>query len=502
MNNLKYKYSVYIFLSFIIILPLAIHLSYISNYLLEGHAYRQTQTALVSYWMIKDGFRLNYLMPVIGYPWSAPLEFPIFQWLVSYLVYLTNWNLEKTGRSLSIFFYYISLIPLICIVRKYGLVAIILATVIYLSSPVELFYSRSFLIENCAVFLSISAFYIYLCKLKNNEIITIFLYLAIGSLAGLQKITTYLPVALICMFDILSQLRVYKKFKFNKLLALKFFLVLLTLIPAILWSKYSDIVKDSGYISRFLLSTVQNDWIFGNLSTRLNFLYWEKVFGYRLIILGGLIIPLCITIYLYFKKKLRVSRESILLILIGIAGPLIFGPLFYVHDYYLLASIIFLVGGFSILLADSLNGHNFYRLKYIVFILIIIFNYGIFYNKYYKKIINFSEIDIESVVISKYLSVNMRGDDVVVIMGLDWNSTIPFYSEHYALMLPAWLPSHSEVISFPEKFTGGRRIGAIVICNNELWPINIDKSDFNNLINKVNGVTKNFSSCIVKINNK
>src|SRR5690242_19652972 len=52
---------------------------------LDYYAFRQTQTALSAYWLWKDGFRLIYETPVVGFPWSIPFEFPTYQWLVALL---------------------------------------------------------------------------------------------------------------------------------------------------------------------------------------------------------------------------------------------------------------------------------------------------------------------------------------------------------------------------------------------------------------------------------
>ena len=43
---------------------------YSSQPLLEFKSFRQTQTALTVYWMLKEGWRLGYETPVLGYPWS------------------------------------------------------------------------------------------------------------------------------------------------------------------------------------------------------------------------------------------------------------------------------------------------------------------------------------------------------------------------------------------------------------------------------------------------
>ena len=43
---------------------------------LDVHSFRQTQTALTSYWFIHQGFQFAYETPVVGAPWAIPFEFP------------------------------------------------------------------------------------------------------------------------------------------------------------------------------------------------------------------------------------------------------------------------------------------------------------------------------------------------------------------------------------------------------------------------------------------
>lgn len=50
---------------------------------LPGVEYRQAQTACSAYWIkAEKDFSLAYPTPVLGKPWSIPLEFPLYQWTV------------------------------------------------------------------------------------------------------------------------------------------------------------------------------------------------------------------------------------------------------------------------------------------------------------------------------------------------------------------------------------------------------------------------------------
>src|SRR4051812_9418753 len=45
---------------------------YIDQPLIDGNAFRQTQTALTAYWLLKGGPLLAYITPVAGFPWAIP----------------------------------------------------------------------------------------------------------------------------------------------------------------------------------------------------------------------------------------------------------------------------------------------------------------------------------------------------------------------------------------------------------------------------------------------
>jgi len=80
--------------------------------LLDLHSFRQTQTALTSYWFSSSGWRLDYWTPVAGAPWSIPFEFPVYQALVAFVSDMLGSPLDKTGRLVSYFF-------LLVLMRKY-----------------------------------------------------------------------------------------------------------------------------------------------------------------------------------------------------------------------------------------------------------------------------------------------------------------------------------------------------------------------------------------------
>src|SRR4051812_18667811 len=80
---------------------LAVLLWGLSAPLADLHSFRQTQTAVSVYWMLHGGPWLDYWTPVLGAPWSAPFEFPLYQWIVAALVGATGLPIDSAGRLVS-----------------------------------------------------------------------------------------------------------------------------------------------------------------------------------------------------------------------------------------------------------------------------------------------------------------------------------------------------------------------------------------------------------------
>ena len=125
---------------------------------LIGLEFRQTQTAISSYFIqAENNFSLAYPTPVLGKPWSIPMEFPLYQWSTVWLSNATGWSLAVSARVLSALSVYATLPALGLLLGQLGVQRgrrlVVLAVV--LSSPLYIFYSRAFLIEAMALAFSV-----------------------------------------------------------------------------------------------------------------------------------------------------------------------------------------------------------------------------------------------------------------------------------------------------------------------------------------------------------
>ena len=112
-----------------------------NNTICDMHCFRQTQTAISTYYLIKEGFRINYITPVLGKPWAIPMEFPLYQWITAAFAIVSKINLDQAGRFISLLFFYSSLLPLYYLLSLFIVkrTHILVFLCLLLASPVYIF---------------------------------------------------------------------------------------------------------------------------------------------------------------------------------------------------------------------------------------------------------------------------------------------------------------------------------------------------------------------------
>jgi hypothetical protein len=128
----------------------------INNGINDLHGFRQSQTALTAYWLDREPHGLAYVTPVLGYPWSVPFEFPVYQWIVVLLM-KAGVPLVIGGRLVSFAAFVACLVPLKVMARDFNVPnrAFLFIAAIYLACPFYIFWSRTFMIETTALLFSL-----------------------------------------------------------------------------------------------------------------------------------------------------------------------------------------------------------------------------------------------------------------------------------------------------------------------------------------------------------
>jgi len=450
-----------------------------NNTITDSHAFRQTQTAITTYYMVKQPFKLAYETPVLGPPWSIPMEFPLYQWIVATLVKTFGFALDQTGRFVSACFYLLTLIPVYFLlgtlrVRPIHRLAVLS---LLLVSPFYIFWSRTFMIETCGLFLSTA----YLaCTLrwleKRNLKWLLVLSVFCGTLGALVKITTFLPFALLAGLFVI---RDYLSFPLRMPNAKKLFISVITasiivgipFLTAIAWAKYADSLKEMNALGRFLTSKSLDAWNFGTFEQKTSAQVWwtiieriPELFSTRMVfwVFACLAIPALLATYH------RRWKQTFACCLLFFLAPAIMTNLHFVHNYYMVANGAFLIMAVGLLLIAILERPKSAIFGIVLFGIVIsggiIGNQTTFLPVQRKNANNFMPLAIQ-------IRDKTPPDAVNIYVGFDWDPMIPYYSERRSLMIPEWAALNLGVQDVRNALLSvkNERIGSVFISRPSRW---------------------------------
>lgn len=437
--------------------------------IIDMMGFRQTHTALSTYFMVGQPPRLDYETPVIGPPWAIPFEFPVYQWLVAGLCTLLNTPLDETGRFVSAVFFYLTLLPAERILARFGLPRghRLLALALFVANPFYIFYARCFLIESTALFFSMWYLATALWALAEPRPMPIAGAAVLGVLAALVKGTTFaifvLAVLLFLTGDLVRRRRELNLKSWCTAAAFAVLLIALPLGVGALWTEYADRQKELHPIAQRLTAKAlaEAGWYFGPWSQRLALPTWADIFGRTSTTLGHWLVlaPCLIAVALMRRYRLAVAG----CLLVFLAGPLVFTNQYYIHEYYSYANHIALLCIVVLVLeALSQRGGAFRVVAgagFAAFLALGVYRYF----DYFYPIQAHDYQDVAAV--SQTVRETTDPDDVILIIGRDWASDVPYYSRRRALMIPVW--KHPSLDRLPEYLDAVRpyRVGALVICH-------------------------------------
>ena len=462
---------------FITALSIAAYLSfaYASYPPLDVHAFRQSQTALTSYWFIKEGYRIDYQTPVAGSPWSIPFEFPLYQFLVAITSDILQTDLNATGRITSFLFLLGTLIPAYKINKSLKLSQAVFITFgsALFTSPIYLYWGRAFMIETTAVFLVVSSIACILNFITGDHRIRHLAgYTAFSTVGMLQKATTALPTHAIMTGLLIAYLH-HKHGKKAFFQPRNFILVmgcgLTPLLVGFLWVGYTDSIKSLNPLGRELTSAALKTWNWGTLNQRFSMDLYARVLYLR-IFHGNIGGPL--GIILLSMATLRTNEKKARIVIgitmaLGLLPLFLFTPLHIEHDYYQTANVIYLLYATSLAITLAARHGNQPRTANptLVIAALIASNYFIFYNTYLPAIIGTSYMTSQDHEIGLALKRELPSDEQFVSFGNEWSSTLAYISERKSFSVPRWFKDYENTMAHPEKYVEPGKLGAVTYCN-------------------------------------
>jgi hypothetical protein len=408
-----------------------------NNPLIEAHAFRQTQTAISVFYLLKGSPWLAYETPVLGLPWSIPMEFPLYQGIVGALVKFFQTPIDQTGRFVSAFFFYLSLIP-IYVILSYLQVARAfrwLFLSLFLASPLYLFWARTFMIESTALFFSLAYIACIVVYFRQRLLIFALLSCIFGVAAGLTKATTlvgFLILAFIGTGANWLKKESQRSFVQDFLIPLVAFFMIPYLVTK-MWINFADAQKLLNPMTAdFLTSQALRDWNFGTIAQKLSWSGWRNYLTRTLKdVFGGTTISLIIMLIIpFFTKRKLVIFGFISLFIITVS---IFTNLHFVHNYYPYANAVFLLvaSGFTIMGLIERQRTIWQYVGWFFLVLILLSQLQFYRLLWYPKTKYYSTNYLE---IAYKVQTLTSSDGVLLIYGYQWNPLIPYYSQRRALM--------------------------------------------------------------------
>lgn len=430
----------------------------------DGDAFRQFQTAITTRYLVRDGFRLDYETPVLGPPWSIPMEFPVYQYTVAALVRLTGAPLEPAGRFVSMAYFWAAL-PAVWLLLGLWQVARetrLLTLALLLTCPIYLFYGRHFMIETTALCLGLWFLWAFAQTIRSGGRLWGILAGLLGIAAGLAKITTFFSFGLAAALIMIAEIRLRPR-EWFRLLVWSGLIMLPILAVSWLWARHSDLLKARNPIGNFLVSSRLAEFNFAHAGERLQLIVWRRFLH---VTMNTLVTPYTSTLALL--GLLLSSRPRRWLVAGWVAayaaGLAIFTNLYFVHQYYYMANAVFLVVAVALCLDGALSARTLPVSVRVLAVTLPLFAQVMGFWHTYKT--SFTTPPPAPPLLASVIDRLTDPEDVVVIIGDDWNARLLYYSDRRGIMLPHGFEQNQEVLKKSVALLGGRRIGALVVTGN------------------------------------
>ena len=330
--------------------------------ILDHYLFRQTQVATVAREIARGGPWLDYRMPIFGPPWTAPLEFPLYQIAIAKLSGVTGMPLELSGRVVSVLSGIAVLVAAwrATILLNFTKLQQVALVAILAASPMYFYWSHTVMIEMFSLALAMGMALCALEFIQRDRLWPLGLGAVLAILAALSKTTTFVVFSVAVFVGFALH---YLRFAWEKraqpgavvergLQWMSYGLALLgpALLVTFIWVDFSDATKAAHPLTEFLTSERLHDWNYGSNVER------GQSLSYILMPFRGnspSILAQAIGLFWWLALVLalpglflEIRRRGWLLLglLVGfLSGLMIFSNLYEHHYYYWVANVVFLL---------------------------------------------------------------------------------------------------------------------------------------------------------------
>ena len=429
---------------------------------LPGGEFRQAQTALSAYWINADNdFSLAYPTPVVGKPWSIPMEFPLYQWTVVVVSKATHWSLTKAGRAVSIGCFYLCLPAIFLLLARWKVAAghrwLVLAVV--LTCPLYIYYTRAFLIETMALMFSLWFWVAYERAVAGRNKAWLAVAILAGAGAGLVKVTTYLLYLMPACWWSVARLWAGRKAAWRTEFLWMAAAVALPFAATLWWLHFADATKELNPLGAAFTSAALQDFNLGTNATRFSPALWAT----KADIVGGQLtwLPALLLCGLLAILAGRGRWREITACTLCFASVLVIFPVLYAyHVYYYVANTALLLLAMGLVLVALMESRLSRWVAYGAVGLVLV-GQGWRYVEFYYP--GQRQISPGGDGLTRSLQAVTDPDAVIVILGQDWNSMTPYYARRRAMMIRDDVARDGARVERALAALGEVKIGALVI---------------------------------------
>lgn len=443
-----------------------------SHVTLYTNEFRETQTAISAEFIQRENdFSLAYPTPVLGKPWSVPMEFPLYQWTIVVTSALTGLPLAQAGRLISAICFYLCLPALFLLLRRlhFGKTQALVALSFFLTCPLYVHHARGVLIETMALAAGLwyLAALIVAMEQRHRGWLAFAAVAALG--AGLVKVTTFI-VVLIPAFGFsvwwLWQARPNATRGWKPLSRTLLWLATLhgpAFAATWAWIRFADATKELNPHGAMLTSARLSAFNWGvghrfDWSTRLA--HWQ-IISHEIV--APVVLVISLVAVLGFARRWWWHAAACLAAYLLVLT--IFPVLYAEHSYYHVAAAFFVVAlpGFAV--AGAFASPRWPRLAVVGLWLVLL---GLQVSAYLRVYYPQQHIAGNPPGLAQALQNLVRRDDVFVAAGDDWSSILPYYAQRRALMIPHGDVANEPLLRRSFALLSEEFVGALVLMDSQL----------------------------------
>jgi hypothetical protein len=438
--------------------------------LLDLYDARQTQTAVTAYWLMRGGPIFAYETPIVGFPWSIPFEFPLYQFIVA-VVSKAGIPLAAAGRIVSFVFFVGCLWPLRVLFRalKFDNFAFACVSILFVLCPLYLFWSRTFMIETCALFFCLCWLAYFARYLAGGTLASAALALIAGALAAVTKFTTFPGFAVLGGLLLLKECHaawaaglLAKRLR-SILLAL--LILAVPLLIAVAWTIYAEAVGRANEIRAWLTNTYLTEWVFGIWEQRIGSRLWRDVILHRSLTQSfGYAKPIAVVLIAATLLRRQYAYAGLAAILAFLVPFMAFPNLHFQHEYYQAANTIFILAAAGLGFASIIGTGR--RALGLVFLLLISAGQLDYFKSTYAGLLTADFTARPDFRIAEMARAQTPPGSSLLVIGRDWSATVGYYAQRKSLSVANFMPFEywQRVAAQPQKFLGPVPLAAVVVC--------------------------------------